>query len=107
MCENFFVRLGWAKKRKTCLTPEHPGFLLFKEKPHVVKSHFNNPQGSTKGILAAAYSLGAIISLPIVPIANNRLGRRWAIMVGSLIGCVGAIIQCFSVNSMRESSSAD
>ena len=51
-----------------------------------------------KGIIAAAYNLGAIVSLPLVPIVNDKLGRRWSIMIGSLIMCVGAIIQCFAVN---------
>ena len=59
---------------------------------------FGNPQGSLKGIIAASYSLGAIISLPLVPVVNERLGRRWSILLGSLVQCIGAIIQCFAVN---------
>ncbi|KAJ9139143.1 Lactose permease [Pleurostoma richardsiae] len=60
------------------------------------KSYFDNPEGSLKGIIAAAYSLGAILSLPLVPIVNDRLGRRWSIFGGSLVMCIGAIIQGFS-----------
>lgn len=47
----------------------------------------------------ASYSLGAIISLPFVPIVNNRFGRRWAIFIGSSIQCIGAIVQCFAQNT--------
>lgn len=57
---------------------------------------FENPQGSLKGIIAAAYSLGAILSLPFIPIVNERFGRRWSIFGGSLVMVVGALIQGFS-----------
>ncbi|KAK1763043.1 putative mfs sugar transporter [Phialemonium atrogriseum] len=60
------------------------------------KTYFDNPQGALKGIIAAAYSLGAILSLPLVPIVNERLGRRWSIFLGSSIMMVGALIQGFS-----------
>lgn len=52
-----------------------------------------------KGFLAAAYSLGAIISLPFIPFVNKFLGRRWTIMFGSCISLVGALIQGFSNGS--------
>lgn len=57
---------------------------------------FGNPQGDLKGIIAAAYSLGAILSLPFIPIVNDRFGRRWSIFGGSVIMVIGAIIQGFS-----------
>lgn len=47
------------------------------------KEFFDDPAGALQGIIASAYSLGAICSLPIVPIINDRLGRRWAVMIGS------------------------
>jgi sugar porter (SP) family MFS transporter len=59
---------------------------------------FGNPQGSLKGIIAAAYSLGAILSLPFIPIVNEKFGRRWSILAGSVIMCIGAIIQGFAQN---------
>lgn len=49
-----------------------------------------------KGFLGAAYSLGAILSLPFVPYVNQRVGRRWTIMFGSCVSLVGALIQGFS-----------
>lgn len=58
--------------------------------------YFDNPQGSLKGIIAAAYSLGAILSLPFIPIVNDRFGRRWSIVGGSVIMIIGALIQGFS-----------
>jgi MFS family permease len=57
---------------------------------------FHDPQGALKGIIAAAYSLGAILSLPMIPYVNDRFGRRWSIFGGSLIMVIGALIQGFS-----------
>ena len=50
------------------------------------------------GIIAAIYSLGAICSLPFIPIINQRFGRRWSIFGGSCVMVVAAIIQCCSVH---------
>jgi MFS family permease len=47
------------------------------------QTFFNNPTGALQGIIGSMYSLGAICSLPFVPLINDRLGRRWAIMIGS------------------------
>jgi MFS family permease len=57
---------------------------------------FGNPQGSLKGIIAAAYPLGAILSLPLIPIINDRFGRRWSIFIGSLIMVIASLVQGFS-----------
>ncbi|KAI2627141.1 guanine deaminase [Xylaria nigripes] len=59
---------------------------------------FDDPQGAVKGIIAAAYSLGAIASLPFIGIVNDKFGRRWSIFGGSLIGVIGAVIQGLSIN---------
>ncbi|KAH6995179.1 general substrate transporter [Ilyonectria destructans] len=60
------------------------------------KEYFGHPEGSLQGIIAAAYSLGAILSLPLVPIVNDKFGRRWSIFLGSLVMILGALIQGFS-----------
>jgi MFS family permease len=36
--------------------------------------------------------------VPLVPWVAQRLGRRWSIFLGSLLQCVGALIQGFSVH---------
>ncbi|KAF1973440.1 general substrate transporter [Bimuria novae-zelandiae CBS 107.79] len=61
-------------------------------------TYFGHPTGSLKGIIAAAYSLGAIISLPFIPWVDNRVGRRGSIMYGSIIMIIGSFIQGFSQN---------
>ncbi|PGH19175.1 hypothetical protein AJ80_04144 [Polytolypa hystricis UAMH7299] len=59
---------------------------------------FGEPEGAALGILTASYNLGAITSLPFVPIISDHVGRRWSIMFGSVVMIVGAIMQAFSVN---------
>lgn len=54
-----------------------------------------------KGIIAASYSLGAILSLPFIGVVNDRLGRRWSIFGGSVIMVVGAIMQGLSINGKQ------
>ena len=76
--------------------------LLDNVRPTNQCSDFDDPQGSLKGIIAAAYGLGAILSLPFVPIVNEKFGRRWAIMGGSIVMCIGAIIQGFAQHGERE-----
>ncbi|KAJ4352406.1 uncharacterized protein N0V89_007754 [Didymosphaeria variabile] len=48
------------------------------------------------GFISSCYQLGSILAVPIAPWFNQKYGRRWSIMTGSLIMCVGAILQGFS-----------
>lgn len=60
-----------------------------------------------KGFLGAAYSLGAVLSLPFIPYVNEKFGRRAAIFGGSCVSIVGAILQAFSPNSESPSPAID
>jgi MFS family permease len=44
------------------------------------------------------YSLGAICALPLVPLVNDRLGRRTAVLFGSVLMVIGAALQASAVN---------
>ncbi|TVY78311.1 Lactose permease [Lachnellula suecica] len=55
--------------------------------------------GPLLGMISSAYNLGAILAVPIVPWVAQKWGRRWSIFIGSCFQCVGAVLQCFSVNS--------
>lgn len=48
------------------------------------------------GFVNSSYQLGSIFAVPIAPWFAHRYGRRWSIMLGSLIMVVGAIIQGFA-----------
>jgi MFS family permease len=56
-----------------------------------------------KGFLGASYNLGSILALPFVPFINDRFGRRWSIMLGSLISMVGALLRGFANGSESKS----
>ncbi|KAI0690854.1 hexose transporter [Cytidiella melzeri] len=61
-------------------------------------SFFHNPDSSILGLMSAIYSLGSIVSLPFVPFVSDRLGRRMAILFGSAIMVVGAVLQMAAQN---------
>lgn len=48
--------------------------------------------------MSAVYSLGAICALPAVAWVTDSLGRRNAILLGSVIMIIGAIIQTAAQN---------
>ena len=69
-----------------------------RHKTERMDTDFNYPRGALLGIISAAYNLGAICALPLVPYVNDKYGRRWAIFIGSWIMVVGSLIQALSVN---------
>jgi len=50
------------------------------------------------GFISACYQLGSIIGVPFAPYINQRFGRRWPVMGGSIIMVIGALIQGFAQN---------
>jgi MFS family permease len=62
------------------------------------KGTFNNPKGAILGLLSASYPLGAILSTPVSSFISDRFGRRWSILIGSIIMIIGVIVQAASQN---------
>jgi len=62
------------------------------------KDYFGNPKGGQLGLLVACYNLGAITSIPFVSLVSDHFGRRKSIIFGSIIMCIGAIMQGLSQN---------
>ncbi|TPX17547.1 uncharacterized protein E0L32_003190 [Thyridium curvatum] len=48
------------------------------------------------GFVNSCYQLGSIFAIPIAPWFAEKYGRRWSIMLGSLIMVVGALLQGFA-----------
>ncbi|KAF4968107.1 hypothetical protein FSARC_4468 [Fusarium sarcochroum] len=59
---------------------------------------FNRPSGALLGVLNASYNLGGLITLPIVPYVNDKLGRKHSITLGSIVLIIGVILQSASQN---------
>ncbi|CAO2655029.1 Nn.00g117620.m01.CDS01 [Neocucurbitaria sp. VM-36] len=51
---------------------------------------------SVIGFMSACYQLGSILAVPIAPWINQKYGRRFSVMLGSLIMVVGALLQGFA-----------
>jgi MFS family permease len=54
---------------------------------------------SLLGFISSSYQLGSILAVPVAPWFNNKYGRRWSVMLGSVvmvIGCVGWSHACWS-----------
>lgn len=49
-------------------------------------------------MITAAFSIGAVIILPIVPWVNDRFGRKHSITIGSAIIIVGVALQTGAIN---------
>ncbi|KAH6632957.1 hexose transporter-like protein [Boeremia exigua] len=62
------------------------------------KVFFNYPKGGQLGLLVACYNLGAITSIPFISLVSDHFGRRKSIVFGSVIMCIGAIMQGLSKN---------
>lgn len=61
------------------------------------KIYFGNPSGSVLGIVNAAQSIGSVISLPLVGILSDRIGRRLTLLSGAIVIILASIIQAASV----------
>ncbi|KUJ07863.1 hexose transporter-like protein [Mollisia scopiformis] len=52
--------------------------------------------GGMLGFVSSCYQLGSIIGVPIAPWFNQRFGRRWSVMMGSVLMVIGALLQGFA-----------
>lgn len=59
---------------------------------------YHSPRKSLLGLMSAIYSAGAIVALPFIPAISDGLGRRRAILFGSIIMVIGAILQTAAQN---------
>ncbi|KAH9882225.1 hypothetical protein J1614_001397 [Plenodomus biglobosus] len=48
------------------------------------------------GIMSSCYQLGSILAVPVAPWLNQKYGRRFSIMLGSVIMVLGALLQGFA-----------
>jgi MFS family permease len=62
------------------------------------KEYFHNPQGSTQGGIVASMAFGSLFGALSSSFIADRLSRRAAIQIGSVIFILGAILQCSAQN---------
>ncbi|CAM0138631.1 hypothetical protein VKS41_008362 [Umbelopsis sp. WA50703] len=54
---------------------------------------FNNPSGAVLGTMSNGTSIGALVMMPFVSYIIDYLGRRWSVILGCVIICIGAALQ--------------
>ncbi|KAH0836146.1 hypothetical protein AYO21_04845 [Fonsecaea monophora] len=62
------------------------------------EEYFGNPNGALLGVITAAFSIGAVVAVPLVPYVNDRFGRKPCIVFGSVIIVIGAVLQAAAVD---------
>ncbi|KZV90544.1 hypothetical protein EXIGLDRAFT_676929 [Exidia glandulosa HHB12029] len=62
------------------------------------KRWFNYPNSHEMGLMNSAQNMGALLALPLTPIASDRLGRRKALFIGSCIMLAGVAVQVIANN---------
>jgi sugar porter (SP) family MFS transporter len=62
------------------------------------KEYFNYPSSSILGFMISVQNIGALIALPMAPLASDGLGRRKALFTGATIMLGGVALQTLSTN---------
>ncbi|KAH9900309.1 hypothetical protein F4778DRAFT_782413 [Xylariomycetidae sp. FL2044] len=65
------------------------------------KKDLNHPDANMLGVIGALQTVGAFAACPIAPVIADRMGRRWAIIIGGVILCIGGLLQAFSYSSAQ------
>lgn len=61
------------------------------------QTYFGNPSGGVLGVVNAAQSIGSVVSLPVVGLLSDKIGRRWTLFSGAVVIFVASAIQAASV----------
>lgn len=57
------------------------------------EKYFNHPRGTILGTMSNGMSIGALIMMPFVSYIIDYIGRRWGVITGCVIICIGAALQ--------------
>ncbi|KAF7554681.1 hypothetical protein G7Z17_g2737 [Cylindrodendrum hubeiense] len=60
--------------------------------------HYGNPEGAILGVISASLAIGTAAGVPIMPYLNDHFGRKFCVVVGSIIVAIGVIIQTCAIN---------
>lgn len=59
----------------------------------------NSSTGAILGIVTASFNIGAVSGIPLIPFFNDRYGRKFCVVFGSVLISIGVIIQTAAINS--------
>ncbi|KAL2812203.1 general substrate transporter [Aspergillus granulosus] len=60
--------------------------------------YFNHPNSDLQGGITASMSAGSFAGAIAAGFVADRLGRRWSLMIASVIWIIGAVVQCSAQN---------
>ncbi|EEY22938.1 hexose transporter protein [Verticillium alfalfae VaMs.102] len=60
------------------------------------QKYFNRPTGALLGIYAASFFLPSIFTSFIGDYLSTKLGRRWCILISTVVLIIGALVNTFS-----------
>ncbi|KAL2850180.1 MFS transporter [Aspergillus pseudoustus] len=60
--------------------------------------HYGNPHGATLGVMTSSLAIGTAVGVLYVPFLNDRFGRKFCVVLGSIIVAVGVVIQTCAIN---------
>lgn len=69
------------------------------------QDYFHHPRGSLLAFYNLAFGLGqllAVVPFPFPATVADKLGRRWGIVIGSIIAIIGVAIQSASIDGESE-----
>jgi hypothetical protein len=67
------------------------------------QDYFGSPSGSVLRVVNTAQSIGSVISLPVIGILPDCIGRRLTLLSGAIVIIVASIIQAAPVRPRQES----
>jgi MFS family permease len=62
------------------------------------EDYFGNPKDALLGFVVAGQSIGCLFAMPFAGDLCDRYGRKPVLLLGIIIICIAAAIQCASVN---------
>ncbi|KAL4877629.1 MFS transporter [Aspergillus karnatakaensis] len=60
--------------------------------------HYGNPHGVTLGLMTSSLAIGTAAGVLYVPFLNDRYGRKFCVIFGSIIVAIGVVLQTCAIN---------
>ncbi|KAG8969229.1 hypothetical protein FRC03_003754 [Tulasnella sp. 419] len=65
------------------------------------QEYFNNPSGSSLGLVTSVQNIGALVALPFAPLVSDGFGRRKGLFLGSILMLAGVGLQTQSTSIVQ------
>ncbi|KPM43125.1 hypothetical protein AK830_g3417 [Neonectria ditissima] len=60
--------------------------------------HYGNPHGAILGVITSSLAIGTAVGVLYMPYINDRFGRKFCVILGSIIVAIGVVLQSCAVN---------